>query len=451
MTLNENIKTAEKLARLVSEKGGSCYYVGGFVRDRLMNTVSEDIDIEVHGIQPDVLEKILDETGERISVGESFGIYSLKGTSLDIAMPRKEKVKGAGHRDFDISVEPFAGVKEAAMRRDFTINSIMQNVLTGEITDSFGGVNDIEKKIIRHVSPVSFPEDALRVFRAAQFSARFNFRISEETSALCRNIDVGALSKERVEGEMKKALLKAERPSLFFEALRSMNRLSPWFDELKDTVGVSQRYEFHLEGDVWAHTMLVLDEAAKRRDTVENPYGFMLSALCHDFGKAVSSVNEDGVIRSVGHEKSGLPLVGRFLSRLTNEKKLIRYVLNMTELHMKPNILAAEKASVKATNRLFDLSVSPRDLIELSLADDRGRKTLYPHRSADEFLSERLSVYNEYMSRPFVTGDDLINAGLSPDESFSDILAHAHKLRLSGVEKNAALKQCLAYKKEKFG
>lgn len=449
MTHNENIKTAEKLARLVSEKGGTCYYVGGYVRDRLMKRENKDIDIEVHGISPEVLESILDSMGKRISIGESFGIYALKGCDIDIAMPRSETAVGKGHRDFSVLVDPFIGTLKAAMRRDFTVNALMQNVLTGELIDHFGGEDDIKHRVLRHVDDRSFPEDPLRVLRAAQFSARFGFEICEETIALCKGIDISSLSKERIEGEMKKALLKAEKPSVFFEALRKTDKLTPWFSEVGALIGTEQRHEFHLEGDVWNHTMMVLDEAAKRRDKANFPYGFMLAALCHDFGKPVSTKTENGVIRSIGHETAGLPIINRFLHRITGDRRLIRYVLNLCELHMKPNALAAQNSSVKATNRMFDKAADPYDLIQLALSDDKGRKSLYPHEGCEDFLLERLKVYEEYMSRPFVTGKDLIDAGLLPGEDFSDILAYAHKLRLSGVEKEKALKQCLAYNKEK--
>lgn len=446
---DKNLAAAQELAFLVKEKGGTCYYVGGYVRDKLMQKENKDIDIEVHGISPEVLEAILDTMGKRISMGESFGIYALKGCDLDIAMPRKETATGKGHRDFSVFVDPFIGTEKAAMRRDFTVNALMQNVLTGEITDHFSGASDLENGILRHVSDTSFPEDPLRVLRAAQFSARFGFKICEETKSLCRSIDISSLSKERIEGEMKKALLKAEKPSVFFESLREMNKLDDWFPELKTLIGVPQRREYHLEGDVWNHTMMVLDEAAKRIDRAHYPYGFMMSALCHDLGKPVSTKTENGVTRSINHEIEGIEIAKGMLKRITNENRLIKYVLNMTKLHMRPNIIASQNSSIKATNRLFDSSCEPSDLILLACADNFGRICSTPYKDTEPFLSERLSVYEEYMSRPFVTGKDLIASGLVPDEKFSEILSYAHKLRLSGVEKGSSLKQCIAYAEER--
>lgn len=439
---------AYKLADLVQQQGGRAYYVGGFVRDGLLGTQGKDIDIEVHGISPADLAALLDSLGERITIGESFGIFNLKGYSLDIAMPRKEALRGQGHKDFDIFVDPFIGTQSAAKRRDFTINALMQDVLTGEIIDHFGGAEDLHKGILRHVNDASFGEDPLRVLRGAQFAARFDLTVADETVALCRKMELEHLPKERVEGELKKALLKADRPSVFFQTLRRMEQLDVWFPELKALIGIEQHAVYHAEGDVWNHTMMVLDEAAKLRDRSAQPYFFMLSALCHDFGKAVASEDRDGIVHAYGHETAGLPLAQTFLRRITNETKCMEYVLNMTELHMKPNVAAHNGSSVKSTNKLFDSAIDPDGLICLALADDRGRISHKPAPSTEEFLNERLAVYRETMARPYVMGKDLIDGGLQPGKDFTEILNYAHKLRLAGVEKESALKQTLAYGKK---
>lgn len=436
---------AHKIAHLVQAHGGRAYYVGGFVRDRLLQRENKDIDIEIHGVSPACLEKILDTLGTRLTIGESFGIYNLKGYSLDIAMPRKEQVRGRGHRDFDILVDPFIGTEAAARRRDFTFNALMQDVLTEEIVDHFGGAEDLRRGILRHVNAVSFAEDPLRVLRAAQFSARFEFSVAEETIALCSRMDLSQLSKERIEGELKKALLKAARPSIFFTVLRQMDQLDVWFPELKALIGVRQNSTYHAEGDVWNHTRLVLDEAAKLRHQAENPFWFMLSALTHDFGKALCTDTEKGAVHAYAHETAGLPLVKTFLRRITGETKLSEYVLNMTELHMKPNIAAGANASIKSTNHLFDRSVDPVGLICLAVADDKGRITSAPSGFQEPFLRERLQIYREFMARPYVMGRDLISAGIQPGGDFSEILAYAHKLRLAGIDKEKAMKQVLAY------
>ena len=434
---------AETIARLAAEKNGRAYYVGGFVRDRLLNIENKDFDIEVHGLTPSELEAILDTLGERCSMGESFGIYALKGYSLDIAMPRKEKLHGTGHKDFDIFVDPYIGTRKAAQRRDFTINAMMQDVLSGEITDHFGGMEDLKSGILRHVSSETFREDPLRVLRAAQFAARFHLVPDEETVELCRSMNIRDLAKERVEAELKKALLKAESPSVFFETLRTMDQLAIWFPELKALIGVEQDPVHHPEGDVWNHTMLVLDAAAAFRDKVRNPFGFMLAALSHDFGKAVCTERVNGRIHAYRHETEGLPLAEAFLKRLTEENRLRDYTLNLVSNHMRPFMIAQSAGAVKSTNRLFDESADPEALICLSIADNSGKdETMIAERS--QFLHERLAVYRETMSRPYVMGKDLVDAGLQPGEFFSELLAYAHKLRLAGIDKQEALKQTLS-------
>ena len=442
---------AREVARLVADRGGSTYYVGGFVRDALIGRENKDVDIEVHGISPQCLKDILDSLGQRITIGESFGIFNLKGYSLDIAMPRKEEARGQGHKDFDIFVDPFIGTEAASRRRDFTFNALMQDVLTGEIVDHFGGQEDLKQGILRHVNDASFAEDPLRVLRAAQFAARFGFRVAPETIELCRKMDLRLLPRERIDGELRKALLKAEKPSIFFEVLRQMDQLDFWFPEVKALIGVAQNPRYHAEGDVWTHTMLVLDEAAKLRHRTQQPLWFMLSALTHDFGKAVCTEEKNGVLHAYQHERSGLPLAEAFLRRITSEVKCIDYVLNLTELHMKPNTVADARSAVKVTNRMFDQAVDPEGLICIALADDRGRITTVPGHSNEEWLCGRLEVFRELMARPYVMGRDLIAAGLAPGTDFTEILRHAHKLRLAGVPKDSALKQVLAYARQLRG
>ena len=438
-----------RLARRVSDAGGRVYYVGGCVRDALMGSVSKDLDVEVHGLTPAALEEILDTLGERVSIGESFGIYAIKGCGVDIAMPRKEHLRGRGHRDFDVIVDPDLGAREAARRRDFTVNAMMRDALTGELVDPFHGRRDLKRGVLRHVDDETFPEDPLRVLRAAQFASRFGFRVAKETMRLCSAMDLTALSKERVMLELEKALLQAEHPSVFFETLREMNQLRPWFSEVADLIGVPQNPRFHTEGDVWNHTMLVLDAAAQYRERAGRTLGLMLAALTHDFGKPATTELESGVFHAYGHEEAGAALAERFLRRLTNETALSEYVSNLTALHMKPNVIVASGASIKTSNRMFDRAVDPEALICLSMADGQGTISRYPYVSCEENLEGRLDAYRETMAQPHVMGRDLIDAGLEPGADFSDFLALAHKLRLAGIPKDDALKQVLAEARKK--
>lgn len=449
-TLQEDILLAKKIASLVKEKGGETYYVGGYVRDKILAIENKDVDIEIHDISKETLENILDNVGERMFYGESFGIYSLKNSHLDIALPRTEKLIGDKHTDFDICVNPFIGTEKAAIRRDFTINSLMENVLTGEVIDYFGGQEDLKNKIIRYTNENTFQEDALRVLRCAQFASRFKFSIEEQTISLCKSMDITHLPKERIYEELKKALLKSSKPSIFFESLRQMNQLDYWFLEIKQLIDIEQPVIYHQEGDVWNHTMMVLDQAVIYRDKVSNPLAFMLTCLVHDLGKIVTTKCEDGKITSYGHAEAGEPLIRAFLSRITNEKLIVNYALSLTKLHMLPNVLASEKSSIKATNKMFDKVIDKDGLIYLALSDDLGRVVQKERCIEDneKFLMERLDIYKEYMLRPYVTGKDLMDAGISSSKDFKKILDYAHNLRLVGIEKDKALKQVIAYAKQ---
>lgn len=435
---------AKRIAADVAEKGGRVYYVGGYVRDELLGRKSKDIDVEVYGITPGTLREVLARHGEVLDKGASFGVLGLRHSDLDIAMPRLERRVGEGHCDFDVSVDPFMSTKEASMRRDFTINAMMKDVLTGEIVDHWGGRTDLEKRIIRCVNARSFQEDALRAFRAAQFAARLEAQIDDATMALCARIDVTSVTHERVFEELSKALMKAQRPSIFFRELRRMGHLKEFFPEIERLIGVEQNPKYHPEGDVFEHTMLVLDAAAELRERAEQPLPFMLAALMHDLGKIVATqVQADGRITAYGHEVQGLDLIQTQMNRLTNHAKMIAYVLNMSQLHMRPNMMAANRSHRKKTRALFDLSVCPNDLILLARADATGKLDEPYNEAWESFLRERLEDYRRVLQRPMVSGRDLVAAGLKPGEAFSRILSRARQLHFSGIEKERALKQVL--------
>ena len=450
--MSENdLTVARRIAEAAAAEGGRVYFVGGFVRDRLLGQDNKDIDIEVHGIPVEALMRILGAIGEPVLMGASFGVIGLRHCELDIAMPRSETATGRGHRDFAVSVDPFLGEEKAARRRDFTINALMEDVLSGEVLDFFGGLADLKERRIRHVNDRSFAEDPLRVFRACQFAARFDFSVAPETVSLCSRMALDALARERVMGEMEKALLKAAKPSIFLRELREMDQLSFWFPELKALIGVPQPPKYHPEGDVWTHTLQVLDEAAMLRDQAQQPLWFMLATLCHDMGKAVATDCIGGEYHAYRHEALGLPIVGRILDRLTGETKLKEYVLNMTRLHMAPNAMAFSDARHRTWMKLFDSSVCPEDLLLLAKADflgcrgaERTREELLPlYAPTEERLRALLRDYRELMARPCVMGRDLIEAGMTPGPTFRAALDYAHKLRLAGLGKEDQLRQTL--------
>ena len=445
MVEDKNVVLARMIAEQVALEGGRAFYVGGIVRDHILGLDNKDVDIEIHGIEPEKLTEILESFGEVTKTGLSFGVFGLKKYEIDIAMPRKEKAVGRGHRDFEIDVDPFIGYEKAAIRRDFTMNAMMEDVLTGEILDFFDGREDMKNRLIRHVNDVTYQEDPLRVLRAAQFAARFQFEIADETRDISRTMNLMDLASERIHGELSKALMKAKKPSVFFDELRKMGQLSQWFPEIEALIGVPQNPVHHPEGDVWSHTLMVLDAAAELRRDAKYPEGFMMSALTHDLGKAVSTLVEENKVSAIGHEKTGVELTRQFLRRISNENRLTHYVLNMVELHMRPNMMASDRASRKATSKMFDQSVCPEDLLLLAKADYFGKGNAENYSTTEAFLQERLSFFQELMSRPFVQGRDLIEAGIEPGADFNEALAYSHKMRLTGVPKADALAQTLAY------
>lgn len=444
--MNKDLEMAHCLADAVRRAGGRAYFVGGFVRDAVLGQENKDIDIEIHGLTPRALEEILDSLGERTVMGASFGIYGLRHYDLDIAMPRSETKSGRGHRDFTVYVDPFLGTQKAAQRRDFTINALMQDVLTGEVIDHFGGLDDLKSGVIRHVNDDSFAEDPLRVLRAAQFAARFGFSVAPETMALCEKMDLTALASERIMEELCKALLKAQQPSVFFDVLAQMHQLHDWFPELLSLIGVKQEAKYHPEGDVYVHTMLVLNQAAKLRAQAVYPLGLMFSALCHDFGKAQATQVIDGRIRAFEHETLGIPLAETFIRRLSSEVRLIRYVGNMVKLHMRPNALYHMRSGTHAYMKLLDESIEPSDLLLLAKADHCGRsghETDYGE--IETVLFDMLRHYTVLMEQPAVRGEDLIAAGMKPGKAMGEALAFAHKQHLRGVPKERALRNTLSH------
>src|SRR5689334_8372706 len=272
------------LAMAVREAGGGALVVGGCVRDALMGLQPKDWDVEVYGVAPERLREILDRFGSVNVVGEAFTVYKL-GPDLDVSLPRRERKSGRGHRAFVIEGDPEMSIVEASRRRDFTINAILHDPLTNEIIDPFDGQRDIEQGVLRAVSAETFAEDSLRVLRAAQFAARFEFRIAPETVELCRAIDLTDLPAERIWGELEKLLLRARQPSIGVGWLHALGALEKLFPEINALVGVPQDPEWHPEGDVFVHTRLTIDRARESIDELSYPrqVTVMLAALAHDF------------------------------------------------------------------------------------------------------------------------------------------------------------------------
>ena len=444
MHLLSDKELACEIGKAIDSIGGRTYFVGGYVRDALLHKENKDIDIEIHKVKPDDLHVLLSQFGPCETKGVSFGVYGIKHYDLDIALPRSETSSGRGHRDFEVFVDPYLGELKASSRRDFTINAMMQDVLTGEIVDCHNGLKDLQDKIIRHVDDNTFLEDPLRVLRAAQFAARFEFGIAPETIKLCSKADLTALPSERIQTELEKALLKAKKPSIFFESLRTMNQLNAWFPELKALIDAPQSLSHHPEGDVWAHTMMVIDEAASVRDKVSNPFGFMMSAVYHDIGKVHTTTLDEKGYHSYDHHTVGGAMVPKI--PFLKDKGLTRYIQNMVENHMAPHMLLKDSTNATSYCRMFDKSINPRDLIYLAQCDKLGRAI--PNKDYSESRSRLLhylAIYEERMKRPCVMGQDLIDYGYKPSTLFKQALEMSHNFQVCGTSKEQAINQVLAF------
>lgn len=426
--------------------------VGGCVRDELMGIEPKDWDLEIYGIQPETLREILDKFGEVNVVGEAFTVYKI-GNDLDVSLPRRERKVGKGHRGFVVEGDPDMSFEEACSRRDFTVNAILKDPLTGGIVDPFKGREDIERKLLRHVSDETFAEDSLRVLRAAQFAARLEFDIATETAELCRSIDVTDLPKERIWGEIEKLLLKAQRPSIGLKWLYDLGVVEQIFPELKSLVGVPQEPEWHPEGDVDVHTLMVVDEARKLIDELDYPrqVAVMLGALAHDFGKPPTTEFIDGRTRSRGHDEAGVEPTISFLDTLgihtLHGFDVREQIVQLVRYHLKPGeFYKAESKNPVGDGAFRRLArrVEPDLLYRVAKADSLGRnpdwlpKEKWFDSAAQEWFIERVRELQieKKAPEPILMGRHLIDLGLEPGPKFKQILDTVYEQQLDGVVSN---------------
>ena len=447
---------AYDIAQLVKNAGGRALLVGGCVRDELLGCECDDIDIECFGIDPDVLIKELSSRYELDLVGASFGVIKLLRENVDVALPRRETKLGLGHRAFETECDPSLSVRDAAARRDFTINAIYKDPLTGEFVDPWGGKDDLEKRILRHVSP-HFSEDPLRVLRGMQFVARFGLEAAAETIEICRAMAIENLARERLFEEWAKLLLKGTKISKGLEFLRATGWVK-YYPELERLIGCEQDPNWHPEGDVWNHTLCCLDAFALEREKRSEEgrgdrredliVGF--AVLCHDFGKPACT-RYDPVkkrIRSLGHDDAGVEPTVSFLERLTNEEKLLKEVPPLVRFHMRPFSMWRDKSSDSAIRRLAAKVVRIDRLVRVAAADDLGRP---PYPSSPEHLqwladqARRLEVESA-APFPIVRGRDLIALGMKPSVEFGKILSALYEAQLDG--KFSTLEEAISFFKE---
>jgi tRNA nucleotidyltransferase (CCA-adding enzyme) len=436
----------QKLAAVVRENGGRALLVGGCVRDFLMNVAPKDFDVEVYGIEPARLREILRRFGRVDAVGEAFTVYKI-GQNLDVSLPRRERKTGRGHRGFAIEGDSQMSFAEACRRRDFTINAILQDPLSGEIIDPFDGQKDIKNRLLRAVAPETFVEDSLRVLRAAQFAARFEFAIEPATVALCRRIDLSDLPKERIWGELEKLLLKAEKPSIGLRWIYELKIAEKLFPELQNLVGVPQQPEWHPEGDVDAHTLLTVDVARSLIDDLPRAkkIAVMLGALCHDFGKPATTRKLAGVWRSLGHDEAGVAPTVSFLDRL-GVFKIDGYdvrgqIVELVRNHLRPSEFYRSRNSItdgafRRLARCVELDL----LYRVAKADSLGRNAAHLPREqwktaeAQEWFINKvreLKIENAAPA-PLLLGRHLIELGLEPSPRFGEILRTVYEKQLDG-------------------
>ena len=434
------------LAQAVRAEGGRALLVGGCVRDLLMGREPKDWDVEVYETDPAKLRALLDRFGSVNVVGEAFTVYKL-GANLDVSLPRRERKSGRGHRAFVIEGDPSMTFEAAARRRDFTINAIMEDPLCGEIIDPFHGREDIENKILRAVSVDTFAEDSLRVLRAAQFAARFEFDIEPETVALCRTIDLSDLPAERIWGEMEKLFLRARRPSIGMRLLQELGAIGQLLPELNALIDVPQDPEWHPEGDVFVHTLLVSDRARELIDDL--PYTkqvtVMLAAVAHDFGKPATTELVDGRLRSRGHEEAGVAPTASFLDRL-NLHTLDGYdvraqVIALVRDHLKPGEFFKKKEEVgdgafRRLARKCELDL----LYRVAKADSLGRNAEWVPREqwftaeAQDWFIERARELEveQQPPAPILLGRHLLQLGLEPGPRVGEISKAIYEMQLDG-------------------
>lgn len=436
--MKKELEFVREVAEEIDKVGGKVYFVGGYVRDKFLNKSNKDIDVEIYGLSMDKLKNLLSKFGEVMEVGASFGILMVKGYDIDFALPRTENSTGSKHTDFEVAVSSDLNIEDATKRRDFTMNAILQEVLTGKYIDLYGGIEDIKNKKIRYVDKTTFKEDELRIFRACQFASRFNFTIDEEVKEVAKTFNFKTLSKERIFEELNKALLKSEKPSIAFNSLFEMGVIEKLFPELHALKGCTQSETHHPEGDVWNHTMMVLDECSRLKNEAKNPLNLMYAALCHDLGKPDTwESREEGKITFHTHEEVGIPLAEQFMRRLTNEAQLINYVKNMTEYHMLGHKIMEVKDS---TLRKLFTKIDISELMLFAEADElgRGREESFdytPVKTANVERVNSLSRGSFGKIEPYFNGSDLIAMGYTQGEMLGKALKEAYMSQLNGLDK----------------
>ncbi|WP_156250955.1 CCA tRNA nucleotidyltransferase [Pseudactinotalea terrae] len=411
--------------------GGNAYLVGGCVRDRLLGHPAKDIDIEAYGLEPDRLRKVLSRVARVEEVGAAFSVLTVSrdGERLDVALPRRERRTGPGHRDFAVEVDPFCDVREASARRDFTVNALLYDPAADEIVDCWGGLGDLRDGVLRHTGP-AFAEDPLRVLRGARFAARLGMRMHPATVDLARDLvpEFGSLSRERIWGEWSTMAATATRPSAWLDTLEQTGWLAH-FPALADLRGVGQDDRWHPEGDVFEHTRQAADTAATLAEQHDlsgrDRAVVVLAAMLHDVGKAThTQQHPDGRITSHGHDTAGASTAATFLSDIGAPKEVRDLVAPIVAEHM---VTAHGTAPTRQAVRRLARRLAPASIEQWALvveADKRGRGAAARAGTTTAWLDiARAEGTQAAPVRRILTGADLIAAGWSPGPHFGPVLA----------------------------
>lgn len=426
----------------IIQNGGYVYIVGGSVRDDILDIHDEqDIDVEVYHMTCQQLYDVLSHHGQVNTFGVSFAIMQLKELpGYDFALPRKELKNGNRHQDFEIMIEPDLPIEKAIQRRDLTMNALMYDYHQKKIIDMCGGISDIQNRLIRCVNPDTFKEDPLRVLRIAQFAARFQMSIDSQTFQLCQEMVkegmLKHLSIERVYHEYCKILMSS-KPSIGFEFLRDIKALPIYLEALTTT---GQRLDYHPEGDVFTHTMLVLDIAALSKDKIDEPLSFMWSCLLHDIGKPLVTTS-DG--HAPGHNEAGVDVFKQV--DLITSKKQRQYISTMIMYHMHLMNMARNHGRDISYLRLLkkiEGKVSMNDLVYMSCCDKlgRGKVAQSQYDAFLEFIKDKRERLSDHAPVALVSGFDLLEIGLTNEKKFKVILNEAYDLQLQGLDKERILR-----------
>jgi tRNA nucleotidyltransferase (CCA-adding enzyme) len=447
------------LLRDLEERGAQIYLVGGSVRDLFLNLPIHEMDIEIHGMTLETVTAVLRKRGQVNLVGKSFGVLTIERIPIDWSLPR---IDAAGRKPVVI-IDPFLDITMALGRRDLTMNAMAINLSNFVVIDPFGGEQDIAERRLRTPHAERFVEDPLRFYRVMQFISRFGMMPDAELTDVCKRIDVRGVSRERIEGEMHKLLLKSVKPSAGLRWLDDIGRLSDIFPTLAALRNVPQDPTFHPEGDVFEHTMQTLDAAASICSSTQPITSFFVSlteeekiillyaALCHDMGKAVTTKMIGGTWRSIGHEREGIDKARSFLKSIVGKKEIIRTVLYLVAYHMAPFQLVEQDASLAAYKRLAAKIAPSTNLWLLSmvaLADRCGRNP-----SGFQVSVMKIPLIERFQEQahaagvlmrpepPVLMGADLLDI-VAPGPLLGMLIKRAYKIQIDkGIVDKAELKK----------